>query len=1051
MAENCKCFLERRFPGRVDGLSRALCFVVPSCLLMLCRETPSAALRTKAPNFRHPERRPLSRVMLAAALFGSACGTESGANPDSVVTPEPSTALVINEVMASNAGAWIDERGETDDWVELVNVSREPVRLRDFWLEDSSGVRVRLDGADLGPGERRLLWADDDVSQGAAHLPFKLASGGEVLRITDSIERVIDEIEVPALGENEVFARFPDAGAEWIRCRYASPARDNGGACVPPEPPTLIDDVEFESFSWPPSFPPAPEGLSVSELALRPSAGGTAYVELLNRSAQAAVLGSYSLRLARHAPSAAWPSASDGEPITLPAGTLAPGERIAVDVSAVRLASLEADSDFEGVLTLFDRGTGEAVDRVDFMSWPEGATLMQAPEDVGAFRYCTNRTRGEPNACEQLASRPVGDRLRHLRTPGDYAALASGASELDVESVKFVVDLAAPGLVHLLGAARWPLHYTFVRELIYLEPALNRCDPEQSREFNRGWSDFSATEYYQVEGRRFLLGTLSRYASTGLRAVEYTYGDFISGSQMRDGFFATLAHVLDPGEWVLHPQDDTQVQKARGIEGSVPLVGPNAPFEGVTYQPLTEGFAYGTLRFIPASELGSAALGPDVIVVTDDVPNDIPFVGGLITEAFQTPLAHVNVLSQNRGTPNASLKNARSELAASLDTLVRVDVTAGGLLVRPASAEEALAHWEETAPSGPLVAARLDTSVRGVQALANHGLGSLPAIGAKAAQLAELGTGRLPYCGSAERIVTPDAPFAIPLVHFIEHMTASGARDRLDELRAQAEFTADPRARAEGLAQVRQLILEQPVEPELLEQVEAAVQDRFGQARVRFRSSSNTEDLPGFNGAGLYTSTSAELGDDERRVEDAMRTVWASLYNARAYDERAYARIDDSSVAMGILVHPAFLAEQSNGVAVSRNILDPTRGDIYYLNAQTGEASVTNPAPGTATEQAVYRWGRTPPILYQSQSSLLGAVNDTDGKVLSADEIVAVSCALYTIHAAFKPLLDPAGEDPWFAMEVEFKLIGPERRLLIKQARPHSFGRPALYTDCREL
>ena len=50
-----------------------------------------------------------------------------------------------------------------------------------------------------------------------------------------------------------------------------------------------------------------------------------------------------------------------------------------------------------------------------------------------------------------------------------------------------------------------------------------------------------------------------------------------------------------------------------------------------------------------------------MIVLTDDVPNDIPFVGGLITEAFQTPLAHVNVLSQNRGTPNAALLNARQD------------------------------------------------------------------------------------------------------------------------------------------------------------------------------------------------------------------------------------------------------------------------------------------------------------------------------------------------------------------------------------------------------
>src|SRR5207253_1783919 len=148
----------------------------------------------------------------------------------------------------------------------------------------------------------------------------------------------------------------------------------------------------------------------------------------------------------------------------------------------------------------------------------------------------------------------------------------------------------------------------------------------------------------------------------------------------------------------------------------------------------------------------------------------------------------------------------------------------------------------------------------------------------------------------------------------------------------------DTALRAEGLAAVRQLILSQPVEPELLASVEAAVLARFGQTRVRFRSSSNTEDLPNFNGSGLYTSVSAELDDPERSVADAMRTVWASLWSERAYDERAHARIERDTLGMGILVHPAELSEHGNGVGVSRNVLEPTRGDQYYVNAQLGEA-----------------------------------------------------------------------------------------------------------------
>jgi hypothetical protein len=966
--------------------------------------------------------------------------------------PTPSEDLIINEVMTQNEGAWIDESGETDDWVELINRGERPLAPGDFWLQDGTGARERLRGPALLPGERRVFWADSDRAQGDSHLSFKLKSGGDQLTLTDRLERLVDEVSLPELGPNESFARFPDTEGSFDTCRYASPRADNGSGCVPPEPPTFDDAVEFPAYVLDADFPAVALALGVSELALRPAAMEDAYIELINRGPVAVSLDDYSARLSPHAPNLPWPGAGAGRALSLPAGvSLAPGARSVVQVATADLTELQADPSFEGVLTLFDDASGASVDRVDFMSWPSGATLMQAPEQSASFRFCSNRTPGAENVCDELASRPIGDRLRYLRTPGDYAALAAGDVELGIESVKFVVDLQAPGLVHLLGAARWPLHYTFVREHIYQQPALDRCDAQQNAEFYEGWSQFSAAEYYRVEGRRFLLGTLSHHGGAGLHAVEYTNGDVISSAQMQAGFFAVLAHTSVPGQWVLRPQDDTQVRKARAIEGSLPLVGPNAPFEGVSYQPLTAGVAYGTLRFVAAAELGEASLGPDVILVTDDVPNDIPLVGGLITEAFQTPLAHVNVLSQSRGTPNASLKSARSVLAAFFDQLVRLDVSPAGVQVLPAEPDEALAYWESHTPTGPLVPARLDTSLRGVQALSDHGLGSLPSIGAKAAQLAALGTGRAPWCGGLDRIFTPEEPFAIPVVHSLEHLQASGARALLDDLRTQPDFNADPRVRAQGLASVRQRILEHPVDPALLTQVQEAIRSRFGASRVRFRSSSNTEDLPGFNGAGLYTSTSAELEDASRPVDGALRTVWASLYNARAYDERSYARIDDASVAMGVLVHAAFLGEQANGVAVSRNVLDPTRGDIYYLNAQAGEASVTNPAPGVTTEQLVYRWGREPPILYQSESSLSLALRPAASQVLSAEEVEDLSCALRSVHELFAPELNPAGDDPWFAMEVEFKFIGPQRRLLIKQARPHSFGTPTLFGDCREL
>jgi hypothetical protein len=535
-----------------------------------------------------------------------------------------------------------------------------------------------------------------------------------------------------------------------------------------------------------------------------------------------------------------------------------------------------------------------------------------------------------------------------------------------------------------------------------------------------------------------------------VRTVDYTTGDEISSEQMLYAYFAVAAHVDDPTAWALHPQNDSQTQRMLAIDGEAPIVPENTPFHGVTYQPLTDGIGYGTLRFIPTGELQSAALGPEVIVVTDDVPNDIALVAGLVTEAFQTPLAHVNVLSQGRNTPNMALRDARQAFAPYFDKLVRLEVTAAGYDVREADPVEAEMFWASRTPAGEVLVPRLDASSRGVVPLddATRGLADLPLVGAKAAQLAELHHVVLTTAGCTGAVPLPPDPAAIPVVHSIEHFEASGAAAHLAALQSDAQFRTDPSVRAQRLQEVRDLVMQHPVDPVLLAQVEAYVAEHFGNERVRFRSSSNTEDLADFNGAGLYTSISGELGSPDRRIDDAIRTVWASLWNARAYDERELANVDQDSVAMGVLIHPAFLDERANGVAISRDIRDPIRGDLHSFNLQAGEASVTNPAPGIVTEQIT--WVRfpfpgVPQASYQSQSSLI------EGHVATDDELSRISCVLGGIHDHFQPLLDPNGDNRWFTMQIELKLLGDARTLLVKQARPHDFGRSEVPDDCREF
>ena len=68
--------------------------------------------------------------------------------------------------------------------------------------------------------------------------------------------------------------------------------------------------------------------------------------------------------------------------------------------------------------------------------------------------------------------------------------------------------------------------------------------------------------------------------------------------------------------------------------------------------------------------------------------------------------------------------------------------------------------------------------------------------------------------------------------------------------------------------------------------------------------------------------TSMASGTSDPASEE-VRKVWASVWNWRAFEERAFWNIDHRAVRMGVAVHQAFPDEQVNGVMITRNIADP--------------------------------------------------------------------------------------------------------------------------------
>jgi hypothetical protein len=272
--------------------------------------------------------------------------------------------------------------------------------------------------------------------------------------------------------------------------------------------------------------------------------------------------------------------------------------------------------------------------------------------------------------------------------------------------------------------------------------------------------------------------------------------------------------------------------------------------------------------------------------------------------------------------------------------------------------------------------------------------------------------------------------FAIPMYYYNQHMEDNGFWDRYTELTQDPEW-GDAKRRAEMLEEFQDEIRAATLDPVFLAMVMAKIDGDFDQVKMRFRSSTNAEDLGNFTGAGLYTSKSGSWDDAGADIEDAIKEVWSSVWYARAWEEREYWGIDHYQVGMALLSNPTYDDEDANGVAVTGNIYD-TAGlePAFYINVQKGEDSVVLPEDGDTTDQLLYYFSLPgQPIVYIAHSNQV-----PEGEtVLTEAEIYDLGVALNAIHNYFYEAYGTAGG--FYAMDTEFKFV--DGQVEMKQARPY--------------
>ena len=295
-------------------------------------------------------------------------------------------------------------------------------------------------------------------------------------------------------------------------------------------------------------------------------------------------------------------------------------------------------------------------------------------------------------------------------------------------------------------------------------------------------------------------------------------------------------------------------------------------------------------------------------------------------------------------------------------------------------------------------------------------------VGVKAANLATL-----------RKLGFPDGTvpngFAVPFSFYDGFMRHNGLYAKAKAMRAAPGFGDDTELRMKALAAFRASILKGKWPREMRDAIGTLRNSFPSSTKLRCRSSTNNEDLPGFSGAGLYDSFTNK--NPKTHLADTIKKVYASLWNFRAFEEREFFRVDHDSAAMGVLVHPNYTGEKANGVAVTDDIVYQSPGRPYYVNVQVGEDMVTNPEDESIAEEVLLSPSgpRDDALVRTSNRTKDGA------RILGDAHLEQLRRHLGRIQRKFRKLYQRPRSAGKFAMEIEFKITAAGE-LAIKQARP---------------
>jgi hypothetical protein len=470
----------------------------------------------------------------------------------------------------------------------------------------------------------------------------------------------------------------------------------------------------------------------------------------------------------------------------------------------------------------------------------------------------------------------------------------------------FVIDRQDQNKIYYVNTRRYAFHKDFVNGT-YLSL-------ERGREFFEN--------NYLKANRRFILGTIAYQTPLKRWTFEFWEGDLISADQIK-----TVADVIKASFFTnvaYKPNSIRQDDESRKVAG-LDRVSQSDIAKEQEYQALNVAKGLGRIHVIPKLD-EHVEIGFNEILVLDEVPVQLPPVAGVITSHPSTPLSHINLLAKGWGIPNAYIKNAQTLLKQYDGWWVQFETKRDGYSIKRADVDQLREYQRRLAQRLDVMKPRFDLSEQRLLGLSQQRARAAIAFGGKSANLGEVMNARLPG------ILVPNG-FTIPFYYYDEFLKANNLDDAIYALLNDQKFVHDPAYRREKLAGLRESIKQGKFDERLRAQILGRVKREFPGKGLFVRSSSNSEDLPNFSGAGLYTTVPNVREADQ--LIDAIKTVWSSLWNSEAYEARERAVIDHSKIFMAVLIQEGINSE-SSGVMITTDPFDKDNKGAIYISAKRG-------------------------------------------------------------------------------------------------------------------